>query len=345
MFLLTGAVGPGAVGPGAVGQRVNYPHPVCAVKGSTVTLPCTFTPVESVDDGGTKVWIEIVRVRWCQKHLVCQGITPSVYDSNSTANDPRFKYLGDKKGNCTLQITDIQKGDDETYRFRMEANDGRGHWTEQSGVSVSVIDGVRMKISSSSGDGQVRTGERVTLFCTALCTIHQLKVTWFRDDHALSESGPALQLSSLTAKDSGNYTCGLKSRTGTRSLPYSLHVEAGEEGGDDGDLPLIVGVGAGAGILLVLIALITVVCFIKRRRSAAAGDDRRAEGGEEDQEYVYSSVLQADVEGGGRRQESSRAVEEVSYASVQFKHKNQNQARAAQEAEDATIYSSVASRG
>ncbi|XP_073341285.1 sialoadhesin-like [Pagrus major] len=214
---------------GAVGQRVNYPDPVCAVKGSTVTLPCTFTPVESVGDGGTKVWIEIVKVRWCQRHPICQGITPSVYDSNSTDNDPRFKYLGDKKGNCTLQITDIQKDDDDTYHFRMEANDVRGHWTGHSGVSVFVTDGVPMKISSSSGDGQVRTGERVTLFCTAHCTIHQLKVTWFRDDHALSESGPALQLSSLTAKDSGNYTCGLKSSTGTRSLPYSLHVEAGEE--------------------------------------------------------------------------------------------------------------------
>ncbi|KAM8733992.1 uncharacterized protein AB9X84_022931 [Acanthopagrus schlegelii] len=328
---------------GAVGQSVNYPPPVCAVKGSTVTLPCTFTPLQ-VDVDGRRVPIKIVRVRWCQKHTVCQGSTPSVYDSDSTSNDPRYKYLGDKKGNCTLQITDVRGEDDETFRFRMEVDDNRGHWTERSGVKVSVTDGTTMEITSSSGDGQVRTGENITLFCSARCTFHQLKVTWFRDDHALSESGPALQFSSLTAKDSGNYTCGLQTSTETRSGPYSLRVEAGEEGAD-GDLPLAAGVGAVVGVLLVLVAVI-LVCFIKRRRSAA---DQRADGGEEDQKHpdrVYSSVLQrADREAGGQRQESSRAVEEVSYASVQFKHNTQNQARAVQEADDATIYSSVAGRG
>lgn len=93
-----------------------------------------------------------------------------------------------------------------------------------------ISEGDTMKITSSSSDGQVRTGESVTLFCSARCTFHQLKVTWFRDDHALSESGPALQLSSPTAKDSGNYTCGLQTSTKTRSGPYSLQVEAGQEG-------------------------------------------------------------------------------------------------------------------
>ncbi|KAM8734002.1 sialoadhesin-like isoform 2-T3 [Acanthopagrus schlegelii] len=213
---------------GAVGQSVNYPPPVCAVKGSTVTLPCTFTPLQ-IDVDGRRVPLKIIKVRWCQKHPVCQGSTPSVYDSDSTSNDPRYKYLGDKKGNCTLQITDVRGEDDETFRFRVEADDNRGHWTERSGVKVSVTDGTTMEITSSSGDGQVRTGESITLFCSARCTFHQLKVTWFRDDHALSESGPALQLSSLTAKDSGNYTCGLQTSTETRSGPYSLRVEAGEE--------------------------------------------------------------------------------------------------------------------
>uniref|UniRef100_A0A8C4DL99 Ig-like domain-containing protein n=1 Tax=Dicentrarchus labrax TaxID=13489 RepID=A0A8C4DL99_DICLA len=211
---------------GAGGYIVNYPHPVCAVKGSTVTLLCSFTPVKSViRENGREVPIVIVRVVWCQNHEICQGTTPSVYDSESTNNDPRYKYLGDKKGNCTLQITDIQKSDEATFRFRMEANDTGGHGTGRSGVKVRVIDPVRMKINSSSADGEMRRGESVTLYCTAVCTIHQLEVTWFKDNHALSESGPALQLGPLTAKDSGNYTCGLRTGTRTVSLPYSLHVE------------------------------------------------------------------------------------------------------------------------
>uniref|UniRef100_A0A8P4G385 Ig-like domain-containing protein n=1 Tax=Dicentrarchus labrax TaxID=13489 RepID=A0A8P4G385_DICLA len=211
---------------GAGGYIVNYPHPVCAVKGSTVTLLCSFTPRKTFTrKNGREVPIVIVRVVWCQNHEICHGTTPSVYDSESVNNDTHYKYLGDKKGNCTLQITDIQKSDNATFRFRMEANDTRGHFTGVSGVKVRVTDPVRMKINSSSADGEMRGGESVTLYCTGVCTIHQLEVTWFKDNHALSESGPALQLGPLTAKDSGNYTCGLSTNTRTVSLPYSLHVE------------------------------------------------------------------------------------------------------------------------
>ncbi|XP_038568325.1 uncharacterized protein LOC119898207 [Micropterus salmoides] len=224
---------------GAVGQSVNYPAPVCAVTGSTVTLLCTFTPLRFVGQDGREVSTEIIRVVWCQNHQICQGSTPSVFDSSSGNNNPRYKYLGDKKGNCTLQITDVQKEDEATLRIRIEADDSRAHFTGQPGVNVTVSDGTRMEIKSSRGDGELRRGENVTLYCTALCTFHQLNVTWFRDGHALSESGPALQLGPLTAGDSGNYTCGLKVNVSSLSLPYSLQVE--EEGSNSGSVdPLLI---------------------------------------------------------------------------------------------------------
>lgn len=62
-----------------------------------------------------------------------------MYDSDSkTSLNPRYKYLGDKVENCTLQITDVQKIDEATLRFRMEANDDSGHYTGQSGVTITV---------------------------------------------------------------------------------------------------------------------------------------------------------------------------------------------------------------
>ncbi|XP_028435603.1 sialoadhesin [Perca flavescens] len=205
---------------GALGQRVNYPDPVCGIKGSTITLPCSFTPPKSV---------EIIRVIWCKNHKICQRETPSVYDSESNNNNPRYRYLGDKKGDCTLQISDLQEEDEATFHFRMEADDVKAHWTGQSGVRVTVEDGAQMEIRSSRDDGEFKRGEEVTLNCTTICSIHQLEVSWFRDGSALSESGPTLHLSNLTAKDSGNYTCGLKNNH-TLSELYSLHVEADEEG-------------------------------------------------------------------------------------------------------------------
>lgn len=133
--------------PGAVAISVNYPAPICAMKGSTVTLLCTFRPLQSARQDGEV--IKIIRVRWCKNHLICQGSTPSVYDSDSkTGLNPRYKYLGDKVENCTLQITDVQKDDEATLRFRMEANDNSGHYTGQSGVNITVAGKSQMFVGS-----------------------------------------------------------------------------------------------------------------------------------------------------------------------------------------------------
>ncbi|XP_071395026.1 sialoadhesin-like [Centroberyx affinis] len=211
---------------GALGQGVNYPGPICAVKGSTVTIPCSFTPMKDFVQQNRRVSLRIVRVVWCQNHLICHGSTPSVYDSNSTNKNHRYRYLGDFSRNCTLQIMNIQLRDSASHRFRMEADNSRGHFAGQPGVNVTVIDGFPMRISSSSSERVVRAGGRVTLSCTSFCSFHQLDVTWYRNGHALSETGPALQLNPLTATDSGDYSCALKTGEKTRSHPYSLYVEA-----------------------------------------------------------------------------------------------------------------------
>lgn len=338
MVLLAG------VSPGAWGQSVNYPGPVCGVKGSKVTLPCTFSTLKSVrDEDGREVLIEIQRVIWCLNHEICQGSTPSVYDSDPESdperNNPRYRYLGDKQGSCSLQISGLQEEDAGTLLFRMEANDRRATFTGPPGVRVTVSDGDPMQIKNSSDpDGAV------SLLCSARCTFHQLEVTWSRDGHTLPQCGPALRLSALTAKDSGNYTCALKNDPRTESLPYRLHVEAA-----DGDgarlLPIIVPVVCG-----VLLAVFLLLFFIIRRRRAAAGaveeeqpkdvsrqrpdDVHFLPPAEEELSYAAVQFQSRDV-----RPPVGSAGEDASYASVQFRPKNQSRA-----AEDATIYSSVAGK-
>ncbi|KAK2845193.1 hypothetical protein Q5P01_011852 [Channa striata] len=249
-----------------VGQSVRYPGPVCAVNGSTLTLPCSFTPIRSLTETlHRQVLLQIVRVRWCKNHPICQGTVPSVYDSQSQVNHPRYNYLGDLKGNCTLQIRDLQKGDEATFRFRMEANHTIGHFTGLAGVTVTVVDSTHMRINNCTGEKEVSEGQPLTLHCTALCTFHQLEVTWFRDGHALSESGPALRLDPLTAKDDGNYTCALKTNVGARSPPCSLFVASRE--GISINTPMTVHLI----LLTVHTVLIVLVVFIfikrmKRRR-------------------------------------------------------------------------------
>uniref|UniRef100_A0A3P9CL15 Ig-like domain-containing protein n=1 Tax=Maylandia zebra TaxID=106582 RepID=A0A3P9CL15_9CICH len=172
---------------GAVGQTVIYPlRSTCDVRGSTATLRCTFTPLKSFKVNQTEVPPKIVRVLWCQNHRYCYTNTPSVCDSDSANIDPH----------------------NASFRFRMEADHPEGRFTNQTGVTVRV-DGER-KMSCR--------GENVTL----LCTFHQLEVTWFKDGHALSDTGPSLLLI-LTAEDSGSYTCGLKTNMETVSEPHSLN--------------------------------------------------------------------------------------------------------------------------
>ncbi|XP_051812743.1 V-set and immunoglobulin domain-containing protein 2-like [Acanthochromis polyacanthus] len=325
---------------GAVAQNVNYPvRPVCAMKGSTVTLPCTFTYKEIAEKNGRNVSMQIVRVLWCKNHEICQGTTPSVYDSESETNSRRFQYLGDKKGNCTLQISNVQMEDNATFRFRMEANVPVQNFTGKIGVNVTVNNNSKMRINSSSDAGETRGGETVTLRCTSECSFYPLAINWSKDGLILPESGPVLRIGPVTAKDSGNYTCALKNKPNTGCMPYSMQVK---EAKADVNLPLIVGVVFG--VLLAVITLILVFFIIRRRRVVTVDQiDVGGETEEKHRDYIYSNIMpSAELEEVYDRPQTSRAVEDVSYAAVQFKHNKQK--RQMQEAEDSTVYSSVATQ-
>ena len=89
-------------------------------------------------------------------------------------------------------------------------------------LTVSSTDGEDVKVRSSVTDHVVKEGGQVTLTCTSACSFHQLDVHWYRNGHALSETGPALHLSGLTNNNTGNYTCSLDSSGQKTSAPWSL---------------------------------------------------------------------------------------------------------------------------
>ena len=91
-------------------------------------------------------------------------------------------------------------------------------------LTVSSTNGEDVKVRSSVTDHVVKEGGQVTLTCTSACSFHQLDILWYRNGHALSETGPALHLSCLTNDDTGNYTCSLDSSGQKTSAPWSLLV-------------------------------------------------------------------------------------------------------------------------
>ncbi|CAL8235099.1 unnamed protein product [Boreogadus saida] len=208
------------------GWHVEYPESFCVVEGSTATIPCSFTHPKV--HKRTETVLRVKRVVWCPDHLICHGTTPNVYDSSNVRADSRFLYLGDLGRNCTLKIIKTEKRDAATYYFRFVTNGGG--YSGRKGVKVTVTDGDDVKVRSSVTDNVVKEGGQVTLTCTSACSFHQLDVHWYRNEHALPETGPALHVSHLTNDDAGDYTCSLDSSGQKPSAPWSLVVLEDEDG-------------------------------------------------------------------------------------------------------------------
>ncbi|CAL8354536.1 unnamed protein product [Arctogadus glacialis] len=288
--------------------HVEYPDSFCVVEGSTATIPCSFTHPAG---------LRVQRVVWCPNHEICHGTTPNVYDSSKVRADSRFLYLGDLVGNCTLKIIKTVKRDAATYRFRFKTN--AGGFTGPRGVRVRVTDGEDVKVRSSITDNVVKEGGQVTLTCTSACSFHQLDVHWYRNGHVLSETGPALHLSSLTNDNTGNYTCSLDSGGQNTSAPWSLLVLVAEgkpESGSDWLLP----VSVVSVLLAVFLLLLAGLVFAKRRHA---------------QKKASEVIQKQEVD---CKQEAEGASEEVNYSTVHFKPSS---SRSAPGPEHEIVYSEV----
>ncbi|XP_046895890.1 myelin-associated glycoprotein-like isoform X2 [Hypomesus transpacificus] len=245
LLLLTGVWGD-------EGWEVKYPASFCGIKGSTVTIPCRYKYPEKYHP---------VRVIWCITHTICQGTTPKFYDSNFTTNHPGFKYIGDKKNNCTLQIENINTTDSKTYRFRFETDPKNAH-TGQSGVHIEVreIDNnITLEVTASDDRA---SKEGVTLSCTSSspCIFNNPKITWYQNNTILQARGPTLTLSRVSLSDAGNYSCGIESSPFSRSDAYSLQVE---------DIPKTLTAPVMLAVRLTVLAIATAVTIIIVRRLKA----------------------------------------------------------------------------
>ncbi|CAL8299429.1 unnamed protein product [Gadus morhua 'NCC'] len=206
--------------------HVEHPASFCVVEGSTATIPCSFT--HPTVKKGTSTVLRVERVIWCPKNEICKDPTPNVYNSSNVRADSRFRYLGDLVSDCTLKIIKTVKRDAGTYHFRFETNvEG---YARRKGVIVTVTNGEDMKVRSSVTDHVVKEGGQVTLTCTSACSFHQLDVRWYRNGHALSETGPALHLSNY---NTGDYTCSLDS-SGKKTTPPPWCLLVGEY--EDGEV-------------------------------------------------------------------------------------------------------------
>ncbi|KAI4893959.1 hypothetical protein NFI96_026951 [Prochilodus magdalenae] len=171
------------------GWGVTYnPTSICAVKGSTVTMSCTYT---------YPYGYSVIKVFWTKQWPVYGVEPPDLLD------DPDYRgrvlYLGDKQRDCTLRLQNVTEKDQIKYYFRFITNKPDGKYTGAGGVEVK---GLQVEVPE-----RVMEGSNITLICKTTCSLTGRTFTWYRDGHGSSSSTDQLHLQPVSREDAGRYHC------------------------------------------------------------------------------------------------------------------------------------------
>nr|XP_023693796.1 sialoadhesin-like isoform X1 [Paramormyrops kingsleyae] len=211
--------------PGVLGSEwgVDYSrYPLCAMRGSTVVIPCAYKYPAS---------LRVETVIWY--HRGDKSYDEKIYEFDSSTTDvstqyrDRADYLGNKEKNCTLQIKNIRDKDEGVYSFRFMTNKHGGQFSGVPGTTIKVDELKVVMTSQKEGKG-VSEGDSVSLTCgTDSCSLSQSEFTWFKDDQPLPETQSTLHFRPACKYHSANYSCGLKGNRQTVSEAVNLSVEDG----------------------------------------------------------------------------------------------------------------------
>ena len=116
---------------------------ICALKGSTVDINCTYRYTSRVNDHDT----EVDETLWFTKGSNNEPVdvrTDSEYAG-------RVQYHCDKN-DCSLTITDLRESDSAKYKFRFITNQPGGRFTASPGVTLTVTGNIfigRLNVTSN----------------------------------------------------------------------------------------------------------------------------------------------------------------------------------------------------
>ena len=106
---------------------MTLPHErICAVTGSSVVMPCSFTHPPGV---------KVTKVFWLidpQKGKVSSDLT------SKTSYKGRVQYFWNKDNNCTLKLSKLNKKDKAKYHARIETNEKKKNWQSEPAVQLTV---------------------------------------------------------------------------------------------------------------------------------------------------------------------------------------------------------------
>uniref|UniRef100_A0A3Q3FDH7 B-cell receptor CD22 n=1 Tax=Labrus bergylta TaxID=56723 RepID=A0A3Q3FDH7_9LABR len=185
--------------------RVTYSSlQICAYKGSTVEMNCTFTYPERIKG----------EVNSLQKTFWFRGGGGTYKDVETDSEySGRVKNICDEN-KCTLRITNLRETDSTVYWFRFIINKDSYHG--HPGVTLSVTD-LQVKVMSPSAE--IVEGSSVTLTCSSDANPAP-EYTWYKVNGRELSKESELVFSSVQSSDSGRYYCKAKNDLGERTSGY-----------------------------------------------------------------------------------------------------------------------------
>ncbi|XP_045931695.1 B-cell receptor CD22-like [Micropterus dolomieu] len=142
---------------------------ICALKGSTVEINCTYTYPSRINGRDTTV----EKTFWFTKLLNKEPVdlrTDSEYAG-------RLQYIC-SNNICTLRITDLRESDSAQYKFRFITNQPGGSYTGSPGVTLSVTD-LQVQVIRSTVYKNYTEAE---LLCHSSCRLpDRSSYVWFKN--------------------------------------------------------------------------------------------------------------------------------------------------------------------
>ncbi|KAL1005646.1 hypothetical protein UPYG_G00061770 [Umbra pygmaea] len=176
---------------GQDGWSVTYPtQSICALKGSTVNLSCSYM--------------------YPSGHRVISTFWFTEWESgpNELSQDPayegRVRYHSDMKDVHSLTIKDVRERDSAEYKFRIITDQSGGKQTGSPGVNLTIT-GLKMEVSYI---GWLRTNK---LTCSTTCTLPgNTTYIWYKNGQLIDES-TSPQYNDLVYRNyEDSYSCAVK---------------------------------------------------------------------------------------------------------------------------------------
>ncbi|XP_062282334.1 B-cell receptor CD22-like [Scomber scombrus] len=173
---------------------------ICALKGSTVDINCTYRYPSRINNVDTAV----DKTLWFTK-----GSNNEAVDLRTDSDYAgRVQYHCDKN-DCTLRITDLRERDSAEYKFRFTTNQPGGRYTGSPGVTLTVTDLQVQVIPSTINPSSAE------LKCHSSCRLpDRSSFIWYNNGQKMS--GETSSSYSANVNHTDNYSCAV---TGYEDFP------------------------------------------------------------------------------------------------------------------------------